>query len=97
MRWDRARSYLHLGDYRRGWVEYEARLHTGQLPARKLPGEAWKGQRYDGKRLLLVSEQGFGDAIWIARYLRAVKALGGELIMECRPPSIPLIASMELR
>jgi Flp pilus assembly protein TadD len=96
IRWDRGRSYLHLGDYQRGWPEYESRLVTGQLPKRKLPGQRWTGQRYDGRRLLIVSEQGFGDAIWIARYLRQVKGLGGELVMECRPELIPLIAAMNV-
>ena len=94
VRWDRSRTYLHLGDYARGWPEYEVRLVTGRLPKRAAPGARWRGERYDGKRLLIVSEQGFGDAIWIARYLRQVKALGGELIMECRPALIPLIESM---
>jgi hypothetical protein len=94
IRWDRARTYLHLGDYGRGWPEYEVRLVTGQLPRREAPGARWRGERYDGKRLLIVSEQGFGDALWIARYLRQVKALGGELVMECRPELIPLIESM---
>ncbi len=96
VRWDRGRSYLYLGDYGRSWPEYDARLKTGQLPKRKAPGRRWTGKRYDGKRLLIVSEQGFGDAIWIARYLRQVKALGGELIMECRPELIPLIAAMNV-
>ncbi|HEX2653085.1 MAG TPA: tetratricopeptide repeat-containing glycosyltransferase family protein [Xanthobacteraceae bacterium] len=95
-RWDRARGYLHFGDYEHGWPEYESRLFTGLLPKREEPGQKWDGSRYDGKRLLLVSEQGFGDAIWIARYLPQVKALGGELIMECRPELIPLIASMNV-
>jgi Tfp pilus assembly protein PilF len=96
IRWDRSRGHLHLGDYRRGWVDYEARLATGQLPKRNEPGRRWKGERYDGKRLLIVSEQGYGDAIWIARYLKRVKELGSELIMECRPPLIPLIESMKV-
>jgi Tfp pilus assembly protein PilF len=95
-RWDRARSRLHLGDLAPGWAEYESRLLTGQLPDRSLPGKRWKGERYEGKRLLIVSEQGFGDAIWIARYLPRVKALGGELIFECRPELIPLIAAMKV-
>jgi len=55
-----------LGDYRRGWVDYEACFVTGQLPKRSEPSRRWKGERYDDKRLLIVSEQGFGDAIWIA-------------------------------
>jgi tetratricopeptide (TPR) repeat protein len=94
-RWDLGRGYLHLGDYRRGWIEHEARVHTA-LPPRNLPGRRWTGQRYDGQRLLIVSEQGFGDAIWIARYLRQVKAQGGELIMECRSELMPLIAEMNV-
>jgi len=95
-RWDRARCYLHLGEYARGWVDYEARLVTGQLPERQFPGRRWTGERYEGKRLLIVSEQGMGDALWIARYLPRVKALGGELVMECRPETIPLLASLDV-
>jgi cytochrome c-type biogenesis protein CcmH/NrfG len=94
VRWDRARAHLHLGDYARGWADYESRLLTGQLPERQFPGERWTGARYDGKRLLIISEQGMGDALWIARYLRRVKAQGGELVMECRPETIPLLASL---
>ena len=93
-RWDRALAHLHLGDLAPGWIDYEARHHTGQLPRRPVPGRPWTGERYGGKRLLIVSEQGMGDAIWIARYLKQVKELGGELVMECRPETIPLIASM---
>jgi Tfp pilus assembly protein PilF len=95
-RWDRARGHLHVGELARGWAEYESRLLTGQLPDRALPGKRWRGERYDGKRLVIVSEQGHGDAVWIARYLPRVKALGGELIFECRPESAPLIASMKV-
>lgn len=93
-RWDRALAYLYLGNYRQGWADYEIRKVTGQLPARALPGEEWNGQPYPGKRLLLVSEQGFGDMLWVARYLPRVKALGGELAIECRPELIPLIDNM---
>jgi Flp pilus assembly protein TadD len=95
-RWDRARNHLHIGDFRRGWQEYEARLMAGLLPERRVPGQRWMGEPYAGKRLLIVGEQGFGDAIWIARYLRQVKALGGELVMECRPELIPLIDGMKI-
>ncbi|MEW6438248.1 MAG: tetratricopeptide repeat-containing glycosyltransferase family protein [Pseudomonadota bacterium] len=90
-RWDRGRSYLYLGNYRQAWADYEMRRFTGQLPVKKLPGEAWAGQPYAGKRLVLVVEQGFGDTLWVARYLPRVKALGGELIMECQGELIPLI------
>jgi tetratricopeptide (TPR) repeat protein len=93
-RWDRARSYLYLGNYRQGWIDYDIRRITGQLPPRELPGENWDGRPYPGKRLVLVVEQGFGDTLWVARYLPRVKALGGELIIECQEELIPLIKAM---
>jgi len=93
-RWDRSRSYLYLGNYREGWRDYEVRRITGQLPARQLPGEQWDGRPYSGKRLLLLVEQGFGDTLWVARYLPRVKALGGEMFIECQAEVAPLIAQM---
>nr|WP_274540616.1 tetratricopeptide repeat-containing glycosyltransferase family protein [Telmatospirillum siberiense] len=93
-RWDRGRSYLYLGNYAQAWPDYEARRVTGQLPPKTLPGESWAGQPYAGKRLVLVVEQGFGDTLWAARYLARVKALGGELVMECQAELIPLIDGM---
>lgn len=95
-KWDRARSYLYLGNYQEAWPDYEIRLITGQLPKRDLPGEKWDGAPYGKKRLVLVAEQGFGDTLWVARYLPRVKALGGELIIECRPELIPLMERMRI-
>jgi hypothetical protein len=93
-RWDRSRSYLYLGNYRQGWADYEVRTVTGQLPKRDLPGSPWRGGPYAGKRLLLLVEQGFGDTLWVARYLARVKALGGELSIECQAEVLPLIAAL---
>jgi Flp pilus assembly protein TadD len=93
-RWDRGLSYLYLGNYAQGWPDYEIRKVTGQLPSRKLPGEDWSGEPYPGKTLLIAIEQGFGDMLWVARYFSRVKALGGELIIECKPELLSLIANM---
>ena len=57
-RWDRARSYLYLGNYRQGFADYEIRCSTGQLPPRPLPGLPWSGQPYAGRRLVLLVERG---------------------------------------
>jgi Tfp pilus assembly protein PilF len=94
VRWDRGRSYLYLGNYDQAWPDYEVRLATGQLPKRRLPGRQWDGLPYSGRRLVLLVEQGFGDTLWAARYLPRVKAMGGELIVECQPELISLIAGM---
>jgi len=95
-RWDRGRSFLYLGNYRQGWADYDVRTITGQLPRRDLPGAKWDGRPYAGKRLLLLVEQGFGDTLWVARYLPRVKALGGELVIECQRELIPVLQSMRV-
>lgn len=87
---DRALAHLHMGNSSAGWVDYEARFHIGELPPRKFAGKPWRGQAFRGQRLLIVPEQGMGDAIWVARYLPLVKGLGGEVILEARPELIPL-------
>ncbi|MDZ5650028.1 tetratricopeptide repeat protein [Nitrospirillum sp. BR 11828] len=94
-RWDRGRSYLYFGNYRPAWADYEVRLISGQVPIREnLKSTKWDGSPYGGKRLLLLAEQGFGDTLWVARYLSRVKALGGELIVECQKEIIPLLADL---
>jgi tetratricopeptide (TPR) repeat protein len=90
-RFDRGLSLLRIGRLAEGWEDYEARFEAGKLPLRDVPGERWQGAPYPGQRLLLLSEQGFGDAIWTARYLKQVKTLGGELILEAREELIPLL------
>jgi Tfp pilus assembly protein PilF len=92
-RLNRGLSYLHLGNYRQGFEDFEARI-AQEYAGRELPGKAWDGRAYAGKRLVLVGEQGFGDVIWAARYLSAVKALGGEVVIECRSELIPLLEKL---
>jgi tetratricopeptide (TPR) repeat protein len=90
-RFDRSMAYLHLGEYARGWADYEVR-HQNSM--RALPGRTWRGQPYPGRRLVIISEQGHGDAIWSARYFRRAKALGGELVVECHEGLVPLFSAM---
>jgi tetratricopeptide (TPR) repeat protein len=91
-----ARALCHLarGDFKPGWLDYEARFAAGIVPVRTLPGRPWAMQRYSGQRLVIAYEQGMGDGIWAARMLPAVKALGGELVVECPEALIRLFASM---
>jgi Tfp pilus assembly protein PilF len=91
LRWDRGLAHLHLGDFAAGWPDYESRLETGHLLKRDLPGQRWRGEACRGQSLLVVSEQGFGDTIWAARYLASVKASGCTLSLECHAELIPLI------
>jgi tetratricopeptide (TPR) repeat protein len=75
------------GRYPEGWREYQWRLHDKvQLPPRGFAQPAWQGESLAGKRLLLCSEQGAGDAIMFTRYLPLLLAQGATMIVECLPP-----------
>ncbi|MBL6458523.1 glycosyltransferase family protein [Belnapia sp. T6] len=93
-RWDRGRSLLHLSNLPRGFADYEVRLENGLVPPRPLPGARWDGRPFPGKRLLLLAEQGFGDTLWASRTLPRLRALGGEVVLECQEALIPLLAPM---
>lgn len=83
--WERALVRLQLGDYATGFRDYGARRHLSSFHISSLPGEEWDGRPLNGRRIFLASEQGFGDALLVARYVAQVKALGGHVIYQYHP------------
>ncbi len=93
--WDLALTRLHLGDYRRGLEEYEARWRLVRNPVRPPPGPRWTGiEPLAGRTLLLIAEQGFGDAIQFARFVPQVAARGARVVLECLPDLAGLFAAL---
>ncbi|CAA7623110.1 tetratricopeptide repeat-containing glycosyltransferase family protein [Magnetospirillum sp. SS-4] len=93
--WDLALSRLYLGDYRRGFAGYEARLGLARNPRRDVPGQRWTGaESVAGRTVLLTSEQGFGDALQFARYVPLLAGLGAAVVLECQPELADLFASL---
>ncbi|TQV79598.1 tetratricopeptide repeat protein [Denitrobaculum tricleocarpae] len=90
--WDRAIALLHLGRFEEGWAAYEARWKTGDLPERPKAVPRWQGEVFEGKRLLVFAEQGFGDSILTSRLIPLIKERAGEgsnagrVILECKAP-----------
>ena len=75
---------LRMGDYRRGFQEYESRWETTVLKSVKLasPKPLWLGEEtLAGKTILLWAEQGFGDAIQFLRYVPLVAQTAGRTIL----------------
>lgn len=84
--WDRAITYLHLCDFKKGWEAFEIRWKHKDLPERKFNVPRWRGEDLKGKTILVHEEQGFGDTILCTRYLPRVVARGGRVIFECKKP-----------
>lgn len=84
IRFNRAVARLLMGDYRRGWQDYEARFDKLEPVVRRhveLP--RWQGEPLNGKTLLVWAEQVYGDTIQFARYLPLLGQAGGRVVFEC--------------
>jgi Flp pilus assembly protein TadD len=88
---------LAVGDYERGWREFEWRWQdpTFKHHARNFGKPLWLGQEnLAGRTILLHAEQGFGDTIQFCRYVPMVKALGARVILEAPAPLLPLLQTL---
>jgi hypothetical protein len=85
-------AWLLLGDYERGWAEYEWRWRTGEMHLPSFAQPRWDGAPLGGRTVLLYAEQGLGDALQFVRYAPLVRQRGGRVIVACRAPLLRLLA-----
>ncbi len=92
----RSLSYLMKGNYKRGFADFERRYAGDEvsLPA-NAPWPRWLGEDPRDKKILVVPEQGFGDAVLMSRFLPRLKASGAEVSMIVKPPLRRLLARLE--
>lgn len=76
-----ARLWLAQGRYAEAWPLFEARreIPSLKIPSPNLPYPEWRGEDLAGKRLLILSEQGLGDQIQLARFIPTLRARGAEI------------------
>jgi tetratricopeptide (TPR) repeat protein len=88
---------LMIGDFDRGWEEYEWRWETEGLrhARRGFTQPLWLGQEeIAGKTILLHAEQGFGDTLQFCRYVPLVVARGARVVLEVQKPLQELMSSL---
>src|SRR5262249_38327173 len=84
---NRALALLTIGDYRRGFEDYEWRWRRTGVPAPKSRSRRlWLGEYpLGGKTILLHAEQGLGDTLQFARYAPLLARQGGKIVLEVQP------------
>ncbi len=85
-------AHLLSGNYKPGWEKYEWRWRyehlDGTLP--QLDKPQWDGQSLEGKTLLIISEQGYGDCIQFFRFVNHVKTTNTKIKFLTMPGLVTL-------
>ena len=65
-------------DYESGWIHHEWRwkIKNSKKPHAEPKTKRWEGEVLKKERLLIVSEQGFGDTLQFMRYIKHIKEIG---------------------
>jgi tetratricopeptide (TPR) repeat protein len=95
--WNLVGLQLKTGDFKAGWAGREIRWKLPSLsPAYpKLARPMWVGaEPIAGKTLLVISDEGLGDALQFVRYIPMLAALGARVILVAQDELRPLLAGM---
>ncbi|MBU6456369.1 MAG: tetratricopeptide repeat protein [Bradyrhizobium sp.] len=93
-----AMTRLTLGDFARGWKQYEWRWKAAAFAwrQRSFRQPLWLGHEpVAGKTILLHAEQGFGDTIQFVRYAPLLAGQGATVICEVQPELTPLLSQLD--
>lgn len=98
LRWIYGATALLNGDYENGWPALDARWQlpgAGKRPrAEDLGCPAWTGREpIEGKTLLLIAEQGFGDTLQFVRYAPQLRQRGARVVLWVQEPLQGLLSA----
>jgi hypothetical protein len=91
---NRSLALLTLGQYERGFADYEARWRTRAIRQYQFEQPRWDGSDPAGKTILLMNEQGLGDTLHFVRYAPLLAARGATMIVACGPELRPVIETV---
>ena len=98
-RYNRSLIRLALGDWIRGFQEFESRWNTSPLNKAWLTGlgPLWLGgdENLNRKTILLYHEQGYGDTLQCVRYVPLLAERGAKVILAVPPALALLMRSLE--
>jgi tetratricopeptide (TPR) repeat protein len=83
---------LSLGQWREGWQHFRQRDASSAEPRALRTRVRRLAARLDGKRVLLLGEQGLGDVLFFLRFAREVASRGAVISLVCAPKLATLLA-----
>jgi tetratricopeptide (TPR) repeat protein len=92
--------WLITGQFQRGWQEFEWRLKDAEFVQKTFPLEftqyLWrKGDKIAGKTILLMAEQGLGDAIQFCRWTKVLQDMGARVVLQVPQVLVKLLSTLE--
>jgi Tfp pilus assembly protein PilF len=95
--WNYSLLQLRMGDYERGWENYEWRWRVrGEFtPPQSFAQPLWDGSDLRGKTILLHAEQALGDTLQFVRYVPLVAQRGGRVVLQSPPELIRVLKSLQ--
>lgn len=89
---NRAVSWLRMGDFPRGWHEFEWRRLCEGHHIRRFDAPLFDGKPLPEGTVLLHAEQGLGDTIQFVRYAALVKQRCQTVVVQCQDALKPLLS-----
>jgi hypothetical protein len=97
LRWGRACMLLLMGDFSRGWAEYEARWGIKGAMIPHANGPEWSLATPSSACVLVHSEQGFGDTIQFLRFVFPLIERGHRVELRVQDKLVRLLQSVDCR
>lgn len=89
-------AQLGAGHYGAAFRSYDARWETEELDPPNVPFPKWTdGMAIDGKSILILPEQGFGDMILLSRFIPLIAAKGARVRLVAKKPLLRLLDGVE--
>ncbi len=79
--WNYALILLRKKQYNGAWPEFEWRRKMPFFKNNSLRIKEWNGENVTGKKLVVYSEQGFGDVIQFMRFVKPLKVIANKVVL----------------
>ena len=84
-KWNQSLSYLRLGNFKKGWDNYHYRFLKDKKLKKKfqnIPHLFLSKEKLNGKKIIIWHEQGYGDTIQFARYVKDLEKYGCDIYLD---------------